>query len=73
MLDAKQTVAANTDQAVYWNSAPGRKWIVKEFDGNPEDVAEIGRHVASEFRQYAVDGGIRIPVRLNFFDALKPS
>ena len=47
--------------------------IVKEFDGNPEDVTEIGRSVAKEFLQYAVDGGIRIPAYLNFFDAVKPS
>ncbi len=47
--------------------------IVREFDGGPEDVAAIGASVAKEFRQYAVDGGMRIPARLNFFDAVKPS
>ena len=44
--------------------------IVKEFDGGPEDVAEIGRGTAREFERYAVEGGVRIPATLNFFDAL---
>lgn len=45
--------------------------IVKEFNGSPEDVAEIGRGVAEAFQQYAVDGGVRIPAFLNFFKAVK--
>ncbi len=45
--------------------------IMKEFNGSAEDVKEIGRRVADEFQQFAVDGGVRIPALLNFFDAVK--
>ncbi len=45
--------------------------IMKEFNGSAEDVKEIGRRVADEFQQVAVDGGVRIPAFLNFFDAVK--
>jgi len=46
--------------------------ILKEFDGSPADVAEIGRRVADAFQPYAVDDGVRIPASLNFFDAVRP-
>lgn len=47
--------------------------IVKEYDGTPEDILEIGRVVAKTFRQYAVEGGVRIPANLNFFEAVGSS
>ena len=45
--------------------------IVKAFNGTAEDVAAISRDVADGFRKYGVDGGLRIPAKLNFFDAIR--
>ena len=43
--------------------------IVKEHGGSQENVAEIGRRTASQFKQYATEDGVRIPAQLTFFDA----
>jgi SAM-dependent methyltransferase len=45
--------------------------IVREFDGSDADVMAIAEGVEEAFQQYAVDGGVRIPVSLNFFSAGK--
>lgn len=45
--------------------------IVKQYGGTPEDIREIGRVVTGNFRQYVVEGGVRIPAALNFFEAVK--
>ena len=45
--------------------------IMKEFNGNPSDIAEIKIKVAADFQKYVVDDEIRIPAMLNFFQATK--
>ncbi len=45
--------------------------VVQEFDGGPQDIEEIARRIADAFRQYVVDGGIRIPATINIFTAGK--
>ncbi len=45
--------------------------IMKEFDGNPADIAEIKKKVAAGFQKYAVNDEICIPATLNFFQATK--
>jgi len=45
--------------------------IVKEYSGTCEDVIAIGNRVSEEFRQFVVEEGVRIPARLNFFEAFK--
>ncbi len=47
--------------------------IVKEFNGSREDIAAIARRVGEDFARYAVDDGLNIPAKLNFFDAVRPS
>lgn len=45
--------------------------IMHEYSGNAEDLAEIQRETTRGFQQFAVEGGVRIPAILNFFDAVK--
>jgi len=45
--------------------------IMREFNGSPEDLAEITSRTAAGFKRYAEDGGFRIPATLNFYDAVK--
>lgn len=46
--------------------------IVKAFDGTPEDIEAIAREAAKGYQAYAVDDGMRVPAKLNFFHAIKP-
>ena len=43
--------------------------IVKEFNGSPEDIEAIERKTAEAFQAFEVDDGVRIPAKMNFFDA----
>jgi len=46
--------------------------IAKEFDATEQDVAAIGLAVRAAFERYATADGVRIPARLNFFEAAAP-
>jgi len=43
--------------------------IVREFGGDAEDLAEIGKETVRGFEQYVAEDGVKIPAILNFFDA----
>ena len=43
--------------------------IIKEFNGAQEDIAQISQSVAETYKKFAIDGGVRIPATLNFFEA----
>lgn len=45
--------------------------IVKEFNGTPDDLAAIKEKVAGGLQQYAVEGGVKIPAILSFYEAIK--
>ena len=45
--------------------------IMREYNGDSEDLAAIQRETTRGFQQFAVEGGVRIPAQLNFFDARK--
>jgi len=46
--------------------------ISRELGASADQVAEIGNAVSDGFQHFAVDGGVRIPASLNFFDAVRP-
>jgi SAM-dependent methyltransferase len=45
--------------------------IMRQYSGTAEDLVAIQCETARRFQQFAVDGGVRIPAILNFFDAVK--
>jgi hypothetical protein len=44
---------------------------MRQYSGTADDLAAIQRETTRGFQQFTVDGGVRIPAILNFFEAEK--